>query len=212
MNECEETNGGCEALCCNTIGSFYCRCPSGLKLNEDGKTCQGESSNIFISLWKWVLCCSCYININILIWYHTMEFCLSYLQCKCCLKEPLSSSCENTNYFQPWMVHHFWRDWNISLTAITPTMKCVQTFIVSRLCILIALVSPDLPSSVAMRFTFVFFWGKCHNSYWIDVCVIIDKTFCTVLVYFGLLPSTYKSKYKLISICCTLCLMLVSKC
>lgn len=44
MNECEETNGGCEALCCNTIGSFYCRCPPGLKLNEDGKTCQGEFS------------------------------------------------------------------------------------------------------------------------------------------------------------------------
>lgn len=42
MNECEETNGGCEALCCNTIGSFYCRCPPGLKLNEDRKTCQGK--------------------------------------------------------------------------------------------------------------------------------------------------------------------------
>uniref|UniRef100_A0A3Q3EB07 Multiple EGF like domains 6 n=1 Tax=Hippocampus comes TaxID=109280 RepID=A0A3Q3EB07_HIPCM len=40
VNECEETNGGCEALCCNTIGSFYCRCPTGLKLNQDGKTCQ----------------------------------------------------------------------------------------------------------------------------------------------------------------------------
>uniref|UniRef100_A0A3Q3C590 EGF-like calcium-binding domain-containing protein n=1 Tax=Haplochromis burtoni TaxID=8153 RepID=A0A3Q3C590_HAPBU len=42
VNECEETNGGCEALCCNTIGSFYCRCPPGQKLNEDGKTCQGQ--------------------------------------------------------------------------------------------------------------------------------------------------------------------------
>lgn len=46
VNECEETNGGCEALCCNTIGSFYCRCPPGLKLNEDGKSCQGESSAV----------------------------------------------------------------------------------------------------------------------------------------------------------------------
>uniref|UniRef100_A0A3B3CNB0 EGF-like calcium-binding domain-containing protein n=1 Tax=Oryzias melastigma TaxID=30732 RepID=A0A3B3CNB0_ORYME len=42
VNECEETNGGCEALCCNTIGSFYCRCPVGQKLNEDAKTCQGQ--------------------------------------------------------------------------------------------------------------------------------------------------------------------------
>lgn len=43
VNECEETNGGCEALCCNTIGSFYCKCPAGHELKEDGKTCQGES-------------------------------------------------------------------------------------------------------------------------------------------------------------------------
>lgn len=42
VNECEETNGGCEALCCNTIGSFYCKCPSGQELKEDGKTCQGK--------------------------------------------------------------------------------------------------------------------------------------------------------------------------
>ncbi|KAK1900842.1 Multiple epidermal growth factor-like domains protein 6, partial [Dissostichus eleginoides] len=42
VNECEETNGGCEALCSNTIGSFYCRCPPGQKLNEEGKTCQGQ--------------------------------------------------------------------------------------------------------------------------------------------------------------------------
>ncbi|KAL4604866.1 multiple epidermal growth factor-like domains protein 6 [Arapaima gigas] len=42
VNECEETNGGCEALCCNTIGSFYCKCPSGQELKEDGKTCQAH--------------------------------------------------------------------------------------------------------------------------------------------------------------------------
>lgn len=48
MNECEETNGGCEALCCNTIGSFYCKCPAGQELKEDGKTCQGESRLFFL--------------------------------------------------------------------------------------------------------------------------------------------------------------------
>lgn len=52
VNECEETNGGCEALCCNTIGSFYCRCPPGLKLNEDGKTCHGKTfPNSFKCCW-----------------------------------------------------------------------------------------------------------------------------------------------------------------
>ncbi|GAA6088582.1 multiple epidermal growth factor-like domains protein 6 isoform X1 [Tachysurus ichikawai] len=48
VNECEETNGGCETLCCNTIGSFYCKCPSGQELKEDGKTCQGERKILMI--------------------------------------------------------------------------------------------------------------------------------------------------------------------
>ncbi|NP_001134109.1 Multiple epidermal growth factor-like domains 6 [Salmo salar] len=47
MNECEETNGGCEALCCNTIGSFCCKCPLGQELMEDGKTCQAEVGHSF---------------------------------------------------------------------------------------------------------------------------------------------------------------------
>ena len=28
-NECLNTNGGCEQLCINTDGSFYCTCNSG---------------------------------------------------------------------------------------------------------------------------------------------------------------------------------------
>ncbi|KAL2090808.1 hypothetical protein ACEWY4_013071 [Coilia grayii] len=46
VNECEETNGGCEALCCNTIGSFYCKCPDGQELREDGKTCKACTNSI----------------------------------------------------------------------------------------------------------------------------------------------------------------------
>ncbi len=42
INECADSNGGCEGSCCNTIGSFYCRCPDGMKLGADGKSCQGE--------------------------------------------------------------------------------------------------------------------------------------------------------------------------
>uniref|UniRef100_A0A671KED8 EGF-like calcium-binding domain-containing protein n=1 Tax=Sinocyclocheilus anshuiensis TaxID=1608454 RepID=A0A671KED8_9TELE len=51
--QCEETNGGCEALCCNTIGSFYCKCPAGQELREDGKTCQGESHLLSVSLYRY---------------------------------------------------------------------------------------------------------------------------------------------------------------
>ncbi|KAI4878960.1 hypothetical protein NFI96_004800, partial [Prochilodus magdalenae] len=40
VNECENSNGGCEGTCCNTIGSFYCKCPEGSTLGADGKTCQ----------------------------------------------------------------------------------------------------------------------------------------------------------------------------
>ncbi|KAM6240977.1 multiple epidermal growth factor-like domains protein 6 [Porphyrio hochstetteri] len=39
LNECETGNGGCESRCCNTIGSFYCQCPAGLRLEQDGKAC-----------------------------------------------------------------------------------------------------------------------------------------------------------------------------
>uniref|UniRef100_A0A671MG02 Zgc:158328 n=1 Tax=Sinocyclocheilus anshuiensis TaxID=1608454 RepID=A0A671MG02_9TELE len=42
INECADSNGGCEGTCCNIIGSFYCRCPDGMKLGADGKSCQGE--------------------------------------------------------------------------------------------------------------------------------------------------------------------------
>ncbi|KAK3531482.1 hypothetical protein QTP70_023267, partial [Hemibagrus guttatus] len=40
VNECEKSNGGCEGKCCNTIGSFYCKCPEGSTLGPDDKTCQ----------------------------------------------------------------------------------------------------------------------------------------------------------------------------
>lgn len=42
INECADENGGCEGTCCNTIGSYYCRCPDGSKLGDDGKSCQGK--------------------------------------------------------------------------------------------------------------------------------------------------------------------------
>ncbi|KAM7399497.1 hypothetical protein PAMP_018764 [Pampus punctatissimus] len=39
VNECEVDKGGCEVYCCNTIGSYYCKCPEGSRLGPDGKAC-----------------------------------------------------------------------------------------------------------------------------------------------------------------------------
>uniref|UniRef100_G1KRA9 EGF like domain multiple 6 n=1 Tax=Anolis carolinensis TaxID=28377 RepID=G1KRA9_ANOCA len=40
VNECSTENGGCQGQCCNTIGSFYCKCPVGQKLGEDRRSCE----------------------------------------------------------------------------------------------------------------------------------------------------------------------------
>lgn len=58
INECAVDNGGCQDQCCNTIGSYYCRCQAGQKLEEDGRGCEGtredcvlpdkETENIYI--------------------------------------------------------------------------------------------------------------------------------------------------------------------
>lgn len=50
VNECEIGNGGCEHTCENQPGSFVCRCPEGLQLASNGKTCIGKSK-----LRKWFL-------------------------------------------------------------------------------------------------------------------------------------------------------------
>uniref|UniRef100_A0A663LWL9 Multiple EGF like domains 6 n=1 Tax=Athene cunicularia TaxID=194338 RepID=A0A663LWL9_ATHCN len=39
VNECKVGNGGCESQCCNTIGSFYCKCAAGWRLAQDGRAC-----------------------------------------------------------------------------------------------------------------------------------------------------------------------------
>ena len=41
INECDASNGGCEQRCNNTIGSFYCSCDIGYRLDNNGFNCNG---------------------------------------------------------------------------------------------------------------------------------------------------------------------------
>ncbi|XP_070571014.1 uncharacterized protein [Ptychodera flava] len=43
VDECTFNNGGCDGNCTNTDGSFYCSCPTGDTLNEDGRRCDGDT-------------------------------------------------------------------------------------------------------------------------------------------------------------------------
>ena len=42
INECNITNGGCEQICTNAIGSFACNCTVGYLLDENGFNCTGR--------------------------------------------------------------------------------------------------------------------------------------------------------------------------
>lgn len=49
INECAVDNGGCRDQCCNTIGSYYCRCHAGRKLEQDGRGCEGSSLDCLLT-------------------------------------------------------------------------------------------------------------------------------------------------------------------
>ena len=44
INECETSNGGCEQMCSNTIGSFACSCDVGYQLDRNGFNCNGKQN------------------------------------------------------------------------------------------------------------------------------------------------------------------------
>ena len=44
INECLNSNGGCEQNCSNTLGSFECSCSSYFVLGANGKSCLGKHS------------------------------------------------------------------------------------------------------------------------------------------------------------------------
>ena len=48
-NECLNDNGGCEGLCVNTVGGYYCTCKDGLKLEPvEAVNCDGRNDVIYI--------------------------------------------------------------------------------------------------------------------------------------------------------------------
>ena len=40
-NECTNSNGGCNQTCNNTVGSFFCSCGDGYRLDDDMTSCNG---------------------------------------------------------------------------------------------------------------------------------------------------------------------------
>ena len=46
INECELDTDGCSHNCTNTVGSFFCWCPEGLKIGDDGLTCEGDFNEL----------------------------------------------------------------------------------------------------------------------------------------------------------------------
>ena len=42
VNECQTSNGGCEQVCINTVGSFECSCNLGFSLLSGGINCSGK--------------------------------------------------------------------------------------------------------------------------------------------------------------------------
>ena len=41
INECLEGTDGCDQICSNTLGAYYCACSDGFTLDTDNHTCHG---------------------------------------------------------------------------------------------------------------------------------------------------------------------------
>lgn len=44
VNECEDSNNGCDGQCINTEGGYDCQCTSGRVWSADNRTCEGINS------------------------------------------------------------------------------------------------------------------------------------------------------------------------
>ena len=55
-NECLSGNGGCQQVCVNTNGSYYCDCQTGYKLKSDDISCI-ENNNYTHNLISYINYC-----------------------------------------------------------------------------------------------------------------------------------------------------------
>ena len=55
INECLNNNGSCSHDCFNTVGSYYCECPTGHDLLPNNLDCEGSYAVLIIR--------KCYANI-----------------------------------------------------------------------------------------------------------------------------------------------------
>ncbi|XP_032263150.1 signal peptide, CUB and EGF-like domain-containing protein 2 isoform X3 [Phoca vitulina] len=49
VNECAIDNDGCQNQCCDTLGSYYCKCQAGQKLEEDGRGCEDVDECVVVN-------------------------------------------------------------------------------------------------------------------------------------------------------------------
>ena len=50
LDECRTSNGGCEQVCSNTVGSFECSCDPGYSLISGGFSCTGKHGIVKLDL------------------------------------------------------------------------------------------------------------------------------------------------------------------
>lgn len=47
INECSIENGGCDHICNNFEGGYFCNCRQGFRLSDDGHRCEGRIRFLF---------------------------------------------------------------------------------------------------------------------------------------------------------------------
>ena len=51
LNECSNSNGGCNSTCSNSIGSYSCSCEAGYQLAVNLHDCKGRDRPYFSQAW-----------------------------------------------------------------------------------------------------------------------------------------------------------------